>query len=320
MNRVKPLRFDANSKHEEIKEERAKPIFSEEVIKHTRYRSKFYSFLTFLFFLSMAILFSSIYDGYLTFKEIFEFNETFGYLYLSFISITALFIIKFILNQRKSIKELKRVSSLQLRGFEVIKNPSKKSIKYLRVIMREYEKRIETKEGVQKLQDKINDSILDDEIIDNINEYILKPLDKRVDDIILKNAKHNAILTAISPVAIIDVAILVVKNYKMAIDISKIYGFRPSFIGNMIIFKRVLENLIFASVSELASDTITESIGQSALSKISYSASQGLANGIFTIRVGLSAKELSRPTPVESKNAFKSIFSILFEAFSKKSF
>ena len=332
MQRVKPIRFDVkeDNKTKEIKkikpkiiakegtkefnniikEMKEEVVIKEELIKNTTI--KFYSFFTFIILVFTIFLMGLIYEAYLKFRDIFAFNEIFGVAYLSLMGILSLLIVIFIYNQRKGYKSLKRVDDLQLRGKKLLKNPSKESIKYLVDMIKEYEKNSRNnskiKEGISELKIRLNSSLFHDEVIGILNEHLMKPLDEKAEKAILKYSKNSALLSAISPIAIVDILILFWQNYRLSIEIAKIYGFKPSFTSNLILFKKVIENLIFAGVSEAISESVTNSI----FSKISYALSQGLTNGVLTIRVGLSAMKLSRPVPFEKEESFfKRIFTLM---------
>lgn len=309
MNKIKPLRFEVDSKGivEDIVEKNNEEI--QNSVKMFNNPS-FYSLLGFLTVTFAIIFMGSFYEMYREFDDMFSFNNAIGIVYLSLICVFLMFVLRFLYIQNRSLNAIKRVTYYQNIGDELIKYPSRKLFAYLGDILREYENRDNLQERIELVRNKVDASEVEEDVIHDIN-YVLEPLDRSVDSIILDTAKKNAIFTAISPIAIIDVLILTVNNYKMAIDIYKIYGFKPSVVGNMIVFKRVVENLIFAGVSEMASDGITELLGQSAISKITFATSQGLANAVFTIRIGLSAKELSRPLRTSNQNSFKWLVSML---------
>ncbi len=330
MQKIKPIRFnvkeDNNAKESKkikpkiiakegtrefnniVKEMENEIIVKEELIRDTNI--KFYSFFTFITLIFTIFLMGFIYEAYLKFRDIFAFNEVFGVTYLSLMIILSILMFIFIYNQRRGFKSLKRVDNLQSRGKKLLNNPSKESIKYLTDMIEEYDKSSdkEIKDGISELKKRLNDSLFYDEVIKILNEYLMKPLDEKAEKAILKYSKNSALLSAISPIAIVDILILFWQNYRLSIEIAKIYGFKPSFISNLILFKKVIENLIFAGVSEAISDSVTNSI----FSKISYALSQGLTNGILTIRIGLSAMKLSRPIPFEKEESFfKRIYNLM---------
>ncbi len=328
MQKTKPIRFEAEQK---TKNDKIKPqIIAIEGTKEfdeltnkvqikeglLKNQTKFYSFFTFIILVFITVLLGSFFDVYLKFKEIFSFNQTFAIIYVSFISLIFLMVFKFIFTQRGGLKKLKKVDNFKLRGQQNLKKPSKESVFYFKDILKEYENSPDEKvrNGVLELRNRLKSSILYEELLPLLNEHLMKPLDEKAEKLILKYSRNSAIITAISPIAIVDILILFWQNYKLSIEIAKIYGFKPTFFSNLIIFKKVIENLIFAGVSEGVSESVTSSL----LTKLSYSISQGIVNGVLTIRVGLATMKLCRPVPfTKEENFFTKLFNLMLSSVKK---
>ena len=161
-------------------------------------------------------------------------------------------------------------------------------------------------------------SLMDDEIMQRLEEKVLAPMDAKARDIIAKYANQTALSTAISPVAVIDAVLILSRSHVMIKEIAKVYNLRPNLAGELVLVKKVFVNLAFAGVSDILLHHSHDILGASVLSKVSAHGAQGVANGILTARVGLSAQKACRPLPLTKreegflKNILKMITKSLF--------
>jgi putative membrane protein len=88
----------------------------------------------------------------------------------------------------------------------------------------------------------------------------------------------------------------------MITDIAKLYGYKPNFIGELMLVKSVIFNLAFASVTELLTHHSGDMFGGTMLSKLSLHGAQGVANGVLIARVGLGTIKSVRPIIYKDKN------------------
>lgn len=91
------------------------------------------------------------------------------------------------------------------------------------------------------------------------------------------------------------------RNIRMIRDIATLYGGRPSFLTSISLVNSVVQNLVYADVSELLAESTTDILGGSVLSAVSVQAAQGMGSGILTARVGLQAMMLCRPLPFQAE-------------------
>ncbi len=226
-----------------------------------------------------------------------------------------------IFKQYRSYVSLKRIDSLQERGLKLIKKPTKDVINYANEIISVYEQHPD--KGIRRKAETLRGEIqtlMHDEVIDRIDEVLLKPLDKKAQKAIIKYSNQTAISTAISPVAFIDALLILSRSYAMVNDIAKIYGYRPTFVGELVLIKRVFINLAFASVTDILTNHSHDILGTTILSKLSYHGAQGIANGILTARVGLGTIKSCRPILYKDKNSgfLKSLSKTITDTIFKK--
>lgn len=135
------------------------------------------------------------------------------------------------------------------------------------------------------------------ELLTLADRDLLGPLDERARRIILDSSKRIAIVTALSPLLLIDVAFVFFENLRMLRALATLYGGRPGFLGALRLGRMVLTNLIAAGGIALTDDLLGQFLGQDLLRRVSSRLGEGAFNGALTARVGVATIDIIRPLP-----------------------
>lgn len=111
------------------------------------------------------------------------------------------------------------------------------------------------------------------------------------------SARQVALLTAMVPLALADVAAALVVNLRMLRRIAAIYGGRPGSLGNWRLVRAVAAHLAATGAVAVGDDMLGSALGGGLLSKLSRRFGEGVVNGALTARVGISAMSVCRPLP-----------------------
>lgn len=133
------------------------------------------------------------------------------------------------------------------------------------------------------------------EVLYLFGETVLSPIDNQVKKMISRYASENALIVAVSPLAVADVLMTAWRNIAMVNQISRAYGMELGYLSRLKLFKMVLTNMIFAGATEVVSDVGMEYFSQSLTAKLSLRAAQGIGVGLLTARLGIKAMEFCRP-------------------------
>lgn len=136
-----------------------------------------------------------------------------------------------------------------------------------------------------------------DAVLDAAETRFLIARDARVVAEIERAARQVALVTALVPVALADVAAALLTNLRMIRAIAEIYGGRAGYFGNWRLAKSVVLHLLATGVVAVGDDMIGSLAGGGVMSKVSRRFGEGVVNGALTARVGISAMELCRPLP-----------------------
>ncbi len=128
-------------------------------------------------------------------------------------------------------------------------------------------------------------------------DIVLKKQDELVKNIIVRRSAENGIIVALSPLAWLDMALSLARSLRMIRQISEVYGLHCGWWGRTQLYRKVLHNLIFIGVADLATDAVTDVIGTGIASKMSAQVGKVVAAGIYSTRLGYMTMKVLRPLP-----------------------
>ena len=136
-----------------------------------------------------------------------------------------------------------------------------------------------------------------DALLDLVETEVMAPLDRAALAEVEAAARQVAMVTALVPMALADVATALYANLRMIRRLSEIYGGRSSSLGNLRLLRRVFAALLGAGAMALADDLVGSFASGGVLGRLSRRFGEGVVNGALTARVGLAAMEACRPLP-----------------------
>ncbi|MDP7008280.1 MAG: YcjF family protein [Phycisphaerales bacterium] len=131
------------------------------------------------------------------------------------------------------------------------------------------------------------------EEINTILEQLFKKLDNRVDLMIAKESALVGGVVGLSPWPLVDGCIVGWRHLRLIKRIALVYGLRPSTLGTLRLLRHISIALIFADLSEHASQWFASNVPS--LGGILPKAGQAVAVGVLTVRVGRACKRVCKP-------------------------
>lgn len=139
------------------------------------------------------------------------------------------------------------------------------------------------------------------ELVQLYSRVVLSKVDEKALNEVAKFSTEAVVLIALSPVALIDMLIMLSRNLRMINKIAGLYGLKLSYWSRIKLIKQVFVNMAYAGASELVADFGSDMLGAELLGKLSARFAQGLGAGMLTARLGAKTMELCRPIPFEQK-------------------
>jgi putative membrane protein len=164
-------------------------------------------------------------------------------------------------------------------------------------ITRLYKGREDTRWRRDALAEKSVDILDGDGLLDLAERDVLGPLDAAATREIEAAARQVAMVTALVPLALADVATALTSNLRMIRRIAEIYGGRSGVLGNWRLTRAVMTHLVATGAVAIGDDFLSSIAGGGVLGKVSRRFGEGVVNGALTARVGVAAMEVCRPLP-----------------------
>jgi putative membrane protein len=139
------------------------------------------------------------------------------------------------------------------------------------------------------------------EIIRYAERRLMAPLDTRARALTAASARRVALVTAVSPRALVDVGFVIFESVRLAGAIAVLYGAKPGFFGFWRLTGAVLSHLAVTGGLVLTDGFVEQLVGQGVAARLSQRLGEGVVNGLMTVRVGIAAMRVVRPLPFDTQ-------------------
>ncbi|WP_052074547.1 TIGR01620 family protein [Shewanella mangrovi] len=120
--------------------------------------------------------------------------------------------------------------------------------------------------------------------------------------IVRKYALQSSLILAVSPFALLDMALVLWRNQAMINDIAACYGIELGYWSRIRLIRGIFWNIVYAGTTELMTDFGSQMLSMEMTGKLSARLAQGLGGGLLTARLGIQAMRLCRPMKFTQKN------------------
>ena len=150
------------------------------------------------------------------------------------------------------------------------------------------------RQAMKALRDEVIDA---PDLLRLAETELLAPLDVRAQQLVLDAAKRVAMVTAVSPRALVDIAYVLFEAARLIRALAELYGGRPGTLGLMRIARDVLAHLAVTGAIAATDEFVHQIVGQGLAARLSAKLGEGVVNGMMTARIGIAAMETVRPMP-----------------------
>ncbi len=134
---------------------------------------------------------------------------------------------------------------------------------------------------------------------------LLEPLDAEAARIIATTSRQVAVMTALIPMATLDMALVATRNLTMLRRLATLYGGRPGLFGGLKLARLVMTHIALTGSLALTDTLVQNVLGKGLAGRLSARFGEGAVNGILTARVGIATLGLVRPLPFRAAPAPK---------------
>lgn len=129
------------------------------------------------------------------------------------------------------------------------------------------------------------------------DRVMMAPLDAEARALTAASARRVALVTTVSPRALVDIGFVLYESIRLGGAIARLYGARPGLIGTLRLTGAVLQHLAVTGGLVLTDGVVEQLVGQGLAARLSARLGEGVVNGLMTVRVGIAAMRVVRPLP-----------------------
>lgn len=250
-----------------------------------------------LFFMTLLMV-----DAVATLQDLLSSGSILDIIYLVslLLLLSALSIVTY--KNYKQIIMLKSASRHQRAFYREKEAPSKKMVPMTLELLNGFSKTNEAfDQRANILRERISSSHDYAAIYTELDEEVLDVIDQEAQKRIKVASAQAALSTAISPLAILDAAIIIWRGVRLTKEIATLYGFKPGWISTIVLLKQGAFTIFFVGAAELATEYVNAATESTVVSKLSLSAGEGISNGILLARIGYGVMAACRPLPMRIK-------------------
>ena len=221
-----------------------------------------------------------------------------GTLALVLAGLAALAALMLVIREISGFFRLARVAAIRAQSEAALLNADKKlALAASHATAKLFAAREDAAWGIRALREHAQDVLDARELLILTERDMMTPLDARARDLITLSVRRVAMITAVSPSAIVDAGFVAIENLKMLRQLAALYGGRPGFLGALRLARLVGGHLALTGGMAVGDDILQQLVGHGLTARLSARLGEGIMNGAFTGRIGIAAVELCRPLP-----------------------
>jgi putative membrane protein len=231
-------------------------------------------------------------------RDLFSRNDWLGWLAIVLTALAIVAIVALAAREIIGILRLRRVHLIHARANDAaIADDRDAALVVMREINTLYRRRPETARGRAALTRQRGEIIDGRDLIGLAETELLLPMDEAARRMVLSSAKRVALVTAISPRALVDLLFVGSEILRLIRRIATLYGGRPGTIGFFRLTRETISHLALTGGIAAGDSLIQQIVGHGVAARLSARLGEGVINGLLTARVGIAAIEVCRPLP-----------------------
>lgn len=231
-------------------------------------------------------------------QDLFARTDWLGWLGALLAALAVLALAGIAIRETVGLLRLRHIDRIRLRGAQAADDDDRSAARSVaREIVSLYSGRPETARGRAALTGHIGEIIDGRDLIGLAETELLVPLDNDAKAMVLSSAKRVALLTAVSPRAVVDLVFVAAEILRLIRRLATVYGGRPGFIGFVRLARAAFAHLAITGGIAAGDSILQQFLGHGIAARLSARLGEGVVNGLLTARVGIAAIDVCRPLP-----------------------
>lgn len=231
-------------------------------------------------------------------RSLFERQPVLGWVGLGLLALVAVGLLGFLIREIRALMRLGNIDHLRQDLTKAHEeddiHAARKSINQLEALYRSNPRTAHGRAMLQKQRRGVMDA---QDLIIIAEETLMEPLDRQALHLISSASRRVSLVTALSPRALVDIAMVAFQCITLTRQIAEHYGARPGFLGGMRLIRHMMAHLAITGGMAATEGLVSQVLGHSVAARLSTRLGEGVVNGLLTARVGVAAIAVMRPMP-----------------------
>jgi putative membrane protein len=244
-------------------------------------------------------------------------DDWIGWTVTGLIAIAIFAALMMLVREMVGFSRLSRLSRIKQASADALRDRDRRAEqKAIAWLMNLYSGRRNLAWSLRRLQDYAHDVHDPGNLLSLADRELMSSLDGEARRTITRSAKRVATVTAMSPMALISVAYVLIENLRTLRSLATLYGGRPGFVGVVRLARMIFTHLVATGGVAMTDDLLGQFLGHDVLRRLSQRLGEGAFNGALTARFGIAAIEVIRPLPFLEARPVR-VRDVLTEVFRK---
>lgn len=231
-------------------------------------------------------------------RDLFATNTWLGWTGLTILGLFLLALIVLLAREVGAVWRLRSLDHLKSRSLTALASDRLKDAQPIVTELKDiYAPRADLSRPLAQLKDNEAQFFDGGELVKYTERTLMAPLDARARALTAASARRVALVTAVSPRALIDVGFVIWESVRLGGAIARLYGARPGLWSSWRLVGAILGHLAVTGGLVLTDGIIEQLVGQGLAARLSQRLGEGVVNGLMTVRVGIAAMRVVRPLP-----------------------
>ena len=231
-------------------------------------------------------------------RGLFARNDALGWLAVALAAIAGIALLALVIREIVALMRIKRINRIHHEAVEAAAaDDRQEAIEVTRSLIALYHGRPETARGRTSLSRHLGEIIDGRDLIGIAETELVVPFDDAARRLVLSSAKRVALVTAISPRALIDLLYVGGEILRLIRQLATLYGGRPGVLGFVSLTRAALSHLAVTGGMAAGDSLVQQILGHGIAARLSARLGEGVINGLLTARVGIAAIAVCRPLP-----------------------
>ena len=231
-------------------------------------------------------------------RDLFSRNDALGWLGIALAAIAGIAVLAIAIRELVGLFRIRAVTAIHTAAVAVVDTDDRDAArKVAREVIALYDRRPETARGRAALAGHMAEIIDGRDLVALAETEIMLPIDEAARRLVLSAAKRVALVTTVSPRALVDVLFVAIQILRLIRQLATLYAGRPGTLGFLRLTRAAIAHLAVTGGIAAGDSLVQQILGHGLAARLSARLGEGVINGLLTARVGIAAIEVCRPLP-----------------------